>query len=65
MASRYGRDFAPAVTIMIQLLPGVAVTYNGEEIGMENTWLTWDQTVDPQGYSIELKQRKIHLQKMI
>jgi alpha-glucosidase len=32
-----------------QLLPGVGVTYNGEEIGMENTFITWDQCRDPQG----------------
>jgi glycosidase len=31
------------------LLPGVGVTYNGEEIGMENTFITWEQCVDPQG----------------
>lgn len=49
LANRFGRDFAPAVTIMVQLLPGVAVTYNGEEIGMENTFLTFLQTKDPAG----------------
>jgi alpha-glucosidase len=32
-----------------QLLPGVGVTYYGEEIGMENTYITWEQCVDPQG----------------
>jgi alpha-glucosidase len=31
-----------------QLLPGVSVTYNGEEIGMENTNITWGQCQDPQ-----------------
>jgi alpha-glucosidase len=25
------------------------VTYNGEEIGMENTLITWEQCRDPQG----------------
>lgn len=29
-------------------LPGVAVTYNGEEIAMEDTFITWEQTQDPQ-----------------
>ena len=31
------------------LLPGVAVTYNGEEIGMVNTEVSWEDTVDPAG----------------
>lgn len=37
--------------IMVQLLPGVAVTYYGEEIGMEDTYYTWEQSKDPQGLS--------------
>ena len=47
--TRYGSQFAPAITVMVQLLPGIAVTYYGEEIGMEDTWLTWEETMDPQG----------------
>lgn len=35
--------------MMTLLLPGVGVTYNGDEIGMENTWLSWEDTQDPQG----------------
>ena len=31
--------------------PGVAVTYNGEEIGMVNTAVSWEDTVDPAGLS--------------
>merc|ERR1711909_231104 len=31
------------------LLPGVSVTYQGEEIGMTNTNVTWEDTVDPAG----------------
>ena len=27
----------------------VAVTYNGEEIGMVNTEVSWEDTVDPAG----------------
>lgn len=30
------------------MLPGVAVSYNGEEIGMENGEVTWEQGQDPQ-----------------
>lgn len=33
---------------MINLLvQGTAITYNGEEIGMSDTYLTWEETVDP------------------
>lgn len=31
------------------MLPGTAVTYNGEEIGMTDGFVRWDQTVDPWG----------------
>ena len=34
---------------MSLMLPGVAVTYNGEEIGMTNTDVSWEDTVDPAG----------------
>lgn len=35
--------------MMVLLLPGVGVTYNGDEIGMEDTWISWEDTKDPQG----------------
>jgi alpha-glucosidase len=31
------------------LMPGTSVTYYGEEINMDNTFVTWEQTQDPQG----------------
>lgn len=31
---------------LILLLPGVAVIYNGDEIGMEDTVLSWEDTKD-------------------
>ncbi|CAB3382429.1 Hypothetical predicted protein [Cloeon dipterum] len=49
VASRFGRDFSIAAITMGQLLPGTAITYNGEEINMEDTWISWADTVDPQG----------------
>ncbi|XP_058808066.1 alpha-glucosidase-like [Phymastichus coffea] len=49
LATRYGVGFAAAVTAIVQLLPGVGVTYYGDEIGMEDTWLSWEETQDPQG----------------
>lgn len=33
--------------MMTLTLPGVAITYNGEEIVMEDTFITWEQTQDP------------------
>lgn len=34
--------------MLTMLLPGVAVTYNGEEIAMENGEVTWEEGQDPQ-----------------
>lgn len=48
MATRYGRQRARAITILTLLLPGIGVTYNGEEIGMVDTRLSWEETKDPQ-----------------
>jgi alpha-glucosidase len=31
------------------LLPGAAVTYNGEELGLEDTPISFQDTVDPLG----------------
>ena len=31
------------------LLPGVSVTYYGEEIGMTDAYISWKDTVDPEG----------------
>lgn len=49
LVNRFGVGMDLAVVTLVNLLPGVAVTYYGEEIGMENTWLSWDETQDPQG----------------
>jgi len=49
VASRFVPELVDGMNFIGQLLPGVGVTYNGEEIGMENTYITWGQTVDPQG----------------
>lgn len=47
-ASRYpGRG--DQMTMLGMILPGVAVTYNGEEIGMvDDRSITWEETQDPQ-----------------
>ncbi|PSN54048.1 Maltase A1 [Blattella germanica] len=49
VASRYGQRLVDGMLFLSQLLPGIAVTYDGEEIGMENTFITWEQCQDPQG----------------
>ncbi|KAF2362999.1 Glycosyl hydrolase family 13 catalytic domain [Trinorchestia longiramus] len=46
IASRIGKDLAEALNMMTLLLPGTAVTYYGEEIGMENTFVSYEDTQD-------------------
>lgn len=48
VATRYGPQRADALNMLILALPGVAITYNGEEIGMEDGEITWEQAQDPQ-----------------
>ena len=38
-----------AFNLITMTLPGVAVTYQGEEIGMVNTDISYEDTVDPSG----------------
>jgi alpha-glucosidase len=35
------------LNILLQTLPGVAITYQGEELVMTDVHLTWNETVDP------------------
>ncbi|XP_046401629.1 maltase A3-like [Ischnura elegans] len=49
VASRYAPELVDALNMIIMLLPGTGVSYYGEEIGMEDTFITWQQTQDPQG----------------
>jgi alpha-glucosidase len=49
VASRFTPELVDGLNFIAQLLPGVAVTYNGEEIGMENTYISFEECVDPQG----------------
>lgn len=44
-----GVEFVDAMNIIQATLPGIMVTYNGEELGMEDTFIRWDQTTDPGG----------------
>jgi len=49
VASRMGRNMVDGMNMLTLLLPGTAITYNGEEIGMEDTFISWEQTVDVAG----------------
>ncbi|XP_037717210.1 maltase A3-like [Drosophila subpulchrella] len=46
--SRLGVDRIDASNMIILGLPGVSVTYQGEETGMTDVWISWEDTVDPQ-----------------
>lgn len=47
IATRLGVERTDLINIMLQTLPGIAVNYQGEEMGLVNTHLTWEETVDP------------------
>lgn len=48
VATRLGKENVDALNMMMAILPGVMVTYNGEEIGMEDGEVTCQQGHDPQ-----------------
>ncbi|XP_030768024.1 maltase 2-like [Sitophilus oryzae] len=48
VSTRLGPENVDALNILISILPGVQVTYNGEEIGQENGEVTCEQGYDPQ-----------------
>lgn len=47
--ARFGESAVDPLNMIIHLLPGSSVTYYGEEIGMNDTWISWADTVDPAG----------------
>lgn len=47
VGSRLGTDRIDAINMIILTLPGISITYYGEEIGMTDQWLSWKDTVDP------------------
>lgn len=47
VATRFGNNKVDGFNMLISLLPGIAVTYNGEEIGMEDGSVTWEEGKDP------------------
>ncbi|XP_063617383.1 maltase A1-like [Cydia splendana] len=49
MASRYHPELVDGLNMLILLLPGVGVTYMGEELGLVDGYVSWEDTVDPAG----------------
>ncbi|XP_045510977.1 maltase A1-like [Colias croceus] len=49
VASRFSPKLVDGINMIVLLLPGIAVTYMGEEIGMVNGYISWEDTVDPSG----------------
>ena len=49
IGSRTRPELMNAFNLISLTLPGVSVTYNGEEIGMTNTDISWEDTIDPAG----------------
>ncbi|CAO1372653.1 unnamed protein product [Diamesa tonsa] len=51
--SRYGTKRIDGLLTLLMTLPGVAVTYNGDEIGMlDYRDISWEDTLDPQGCNV-------------
>ncbi|CAH2107034.1 unnamed protein product [Euphydryas editha] len=48
LASRQGLERVDAMNMLALILPGVAITYQGEEIGMTDGYVSWEDTKDPQ-----------------
>ncbi|XP_018404444.1 PREDICTED: maltase 1-like [Cyphomyrmex costatus] len=48
-ASRFGEERADQLPMLVTILPGVSVIYNGDEIGMVDREFTYDETKDPAG----------------
>lgn len=47
VASRYGAQSVDAMNMLLMTLPGIGITYNGEELGMEDYRdISWNDTVD-------------------
>ncbi|XP_058461743.1 probable maltase [Malaya genurostris] len=47
VSSRLGVPRTDLYAIALNTLPGISVTYNGDELGMEDVYIPWSQTIDP------------------
>ncbi|KAL1460137.1 hypothetical protein WDU94_012075 [Cyamophila willieti] len=57
-ASRFDAPLIDGLTMLIHLLPGTPITYYGDELGMEDSFVRWDQTVDPAALNVGRKRYK-------
>lgn len=48
LVSRLGEARVDLYNILLKTLPGISITYQGEEIGMTDLIISWKETVDPQ-----------------
>ncbi|XP_037823522.1 maltase A1-like isoform X3 [Lucilia sericata] len=46
-ATRYGKRNIDAMNMLVMMLPGASITYQGEELGMLDGVISWEDTVDP------------------
>ncbi|KAJ2953901.1 hypothetical protein O0L34_g1531 [Tuta absoluta] len=49
VASRFSPELVDGINMIVLLLPGIAVSYMGEELGMVDGFVSWEETVDPSG----------------
>ncbi|XP_058460534.1 maltase A3-like [Malaya genurostris] len=47
VASRFGENKIDIMNMILLSLPGISISYNGEEIGMTDVWISYNDTVDP------------------
>lgn len=47
VGTRFGKERIDAMNMIILSLPGATVTYQGEEIGMTDVYISWEETKDP------------------
>ncbi len=57
--TRFGESRQDGFNMVALLLPGVAVTYYGEEIGMVNTDIPFNETVGERAYYVRGLQRDV------
>ncbi|XP_055852245.1 maltase A3-like [Episyrphus balteatus] len=48
LGTRFGVSSIDTLHMLLMTLPGCSITYQGDEIGMTDVWISWDDTVDPQ-----------------
>ncbi|KAH9634240.1 hypothetical protein HF086_012702 [Spodoptera exigua] len=53
LASKFGVDRVDIMNMLALILPGITVTYQGEELGMTDGHVSWEDTKDPQACNTE------------